>query len=80
MHPGLIAQLMRAAAAALVGAGASLLALTGVRAQSAPLVIAKQGYFFVGGSSSLARRHAAGRATCMWNIRSRRSCSTPTPW
>jgi pimeloyl-ACP methyl ester carboxylesterase len=49
MRPGLIAQLMRAAATALVAAAASLLALTGVRAQSAPLVIAKQGYFFVGG-------------------------------
>jgi pimeloyl-ACP methyl ester carboxylesterase len=49
MQPGFFASLMRAAAAALVGAGASLLALTGARAQSAPLVIAKQGYFFVGG-------------------------------
>jgi pimeloyl-ACP methyl ester carboxylesterase len=48
MQPGFFASLMRAAAA-LVGAGASLLALTGARAQSAPLVIAKQGYFFVGG-------------------------------
>ena len=49
MQTGLMAHLMRAAATALVGAGASLLALTGARAQSAPLVIAKQGYFFVGG-------------------------------
>jgi pimeloyl-ACP methyl ester carboxylesterase len=49
MQPGFFASLMCAAATALVGAGASLLALTGARAQSAPLVIAKQGYFFVGG-------------------------------
>ena len=49
MQLGFFASLMCAAATALVGAGASLLALTGARAQGAPLVIAKQGYFFVGG-------------------------------
>lgn len=49
MQSGLFAQLVRAAATALMGAGASLLALTGARAQGGPLTIAKQGYFFVGG-------------------------------
>src|SRR5260370_8911542 len=46
----LLDTILRAAATALIGAGASLLSLAGVRAQSGPLVIAKQGYFFVGGA------------------------------
>ena len=51
----LFAQEAWSAATALVGAGASLLSLVGVRAQTAPLVIAKQGYFFVGGTIDPSR-------------------------
>jgi pimeloyl-ACP methyl ester carboxylesterase len=43
-------KILRALATALIGAGASLLSLAGVHAQTGPLVIAKQGYFFVGGA------------------------------
>jgi pimeloyl-ACP methyl ester carboxylesterase len=46
---------LRAAASALIGAGASLMSLVGVRAQTGPLVIAKQGYFFVGGAIDQSR-------------------------
>jgi len=51
-HPsnGLFNTVLRAAATALIGAGASLMSFAAVRAQSGPLVIAKQGYFFVGGT------------------------------
>ena len=51
-HPSnaLLNTVLRAAATALIGAGASLMSLAGVHAQSGPLVIAKQGYFFVGGT------------------------------
>jgi pimeloyl-ACP methyl ester carboxylesterase len=47
--------ILRALATALIGAGASLLSLAGVRAQTGPLVIAKQGYFFVGGTIDTSR-------------------------
>jgi pimeloyl-ACP methyl ester carboxylesterase len=46
----LLNTLLRAAAVALLGVGAALMSDSGVRAQSGPLVIARQGYFFVGGS------------------------------
>jgi hypothetical protein len=46
----LLDTILRAAATALIVAGAALLSLAGVRAQTGPLVIAKQGYFFVGGT------------------------------
>src|ERR1700674_1002356 len=47
---GLRKALLRAAAAALIGAAASQLSVAGLRAETSPLVIAKQGYFFVGGT------------------------------
>jgi pimeloyl-ACP methyl ester carboxylesterase len=46
---------IRALATALIGAGASLLALAGAHAQNGPLVISKQGYFFVGGTIDKSR-------------------------
>ena len=46
----LIAWLLRAAATALIGAGAARCSRCRRHAQSGPLVIAKQGYFFVGGA------------------------------
>jgi pimeloyl-ACP methyl ester carboxylesterase len=46
---------LRALATALIGAGTSLLALAGAHAQNGPLVISKQGYFFVGGSIDKGR-------------------------
>src|SRR5579871_3533538 len=46
---------LRAASALLIGAGAALLSIAAVRAQSEPLVIAKQGYFFVGGAIDQSR-------------------------
>ncbi len=46
----LIAWLLRTAATALIGAGATLAALAAADAQSGPLVIAKQGWFYVGGA------------------------------
>src|SRR5579884_1472803 len=46
---------LRAASALLIGAGAALLSIAAVRAQSEPLVIAKQGYFFVGGHIDTSR-------------------------
>ena len=46
---------LRVAATALVGAGASLLSFAGALAQNEPLVIAKQGYFFVGGTIDTSR-------------------------
>jgi pimeloyl-ACP methyl ester carboxylesterase len=46
----LIASLLRTAATALIGAGATLAALAGADAQSGPLVISKQGWFYVGGA------------------------------
>jgi pimeloyl-ACP methyl ester carboxylesterase len=46
----LVDKILRAIATALIGAGAAVLSFAGVRAQSGPLVIAKQGYFFVGGA------------------------------
>jgi pimeloyl-ACP methyl ester carboxylesterase len=51
-------KLIRAAAAALVGAGASFAFSSGVRAQGDPLVIAKQGYFFAGGTIDQSREGA----------------------
>src|SRR3984957_13009724 len=47
--------ILRAAATALIGAGAALLLVADVRAQTGPLVIAKQGYFFVGGTIDPSR-------------------------
>src|SRR5262245_29499567 len=46
---------LRAATALLVGAGAALLSIAGARSQSEPLVIAKQGWFFVGGVIDTSR-------------------------
>src|SRR5215467_9347489 len=46
---------LRAAAALSIGAGASLLSIAGASAQGEPLVIAKQGYFFVGGTIDTSR-------------------------
>src|SRR5215468_10225008 len=46
----------RAAAAALIGAAAAALSISGARAQTEPLVIAKQGYFFVGGTIDTSRQ------------------------
>src|ERR1700733_12654154 len=40
----------QAAVAAMIGTAAALLPAAGVQAQNAPLEIAKQGYFFVGGA------------------------------
>jgi pimeloyl-ACP methyl ester carboxylesterase len=47
---GLRKALLHAAAVALIGAAASQLSVAGLRAETGPLVIAKQGYFFVGGT------------------------------
>jgi pimeloyl-ACP methyl ester carboxylesterase len=47
---GLFGLVSRAFATVVIGAGATLLTPAGVRAQSGPMVIAKQGYFFVGGA------------------------------
>jgi hypothetical protein len=47
--------LSRAAATALIGAGATLVSLAGASAQTEPLVIAKQGWFFVGGAIDTSR-------------------------
>jgi hypothetical protein len=49
-------KLIRAAAAALIGAGASFASSSDVRAQGGPLVIAKQGYFFAGGTIDQSRK------------------------
>jgi pimeloyl-ACP methyl ester carboxylesterase len=46
----LLHTLLRTVATALIGAGASLAWFAGAHAESGPLVIAKQGYFFVGGA------------------------------
>src|SRR6266403_3553338 len=46
---------LRAAATALIGAGAALLSIAGAAAQTEPLVIARQGYFFVGGAIDTSR-------------------------
>src|SRR6516162_5432917 len=51
----LLNTILRLAAIALIGAGASLLWFAGAFAQSEPLVIAKQGYFFVGGAIDTKR-------------------------
>ena len=51
-------KLMRAAVAALVGAGAAFALSSGAAAQSDPLVIARQGYFFVGGAIDQSREGA----------------------
>src|SRR5580700_5915773 len=42
--------LLRAAAPVLIGAGIALMSFSGAHAENGPLVIAKQGWFFVGGS------------------------------
>ena len=77
----LLDKFCRAIATALIGAGASMLSFAGVRAQTGPLVIAKQGYFFVGGTiDSTPRRLADGRATCMWNTRCRSGSRIPIRW
>jgi pimeloyl-ACP methyl ester carboxylesterase len=52
---GLLNTILRVAATALIGAGASLLGLDSAFAQNEPLVIAKQGYFFVGGTIDTSR-------------------------
>src|SRR3984893_8717905 len=52
---GLLNTTLPAAATALIGAGASLLSFAGALAQNEPLVIAKQGYFFVGGTIDTSR-------------------------
>jgi pimeloyl-ACP methyl ester carboxylesterase len=46
---GPINTVLRAVATALIGAAASSMQLAGLHAQTGPLVIARQGYFFVGG-------------------------------
>jgi len=46
----LLGTLLRTAATALIGAGASLLAAAVALAENGPLTIAKQGWFFVGGT------------------------------
>src|SRR5260221_12786508 len=52
---GLLNTILRVAATALMGAGASLLSFAGALAQNEPLVIARQGYFFVGGTIDTSR-------------------------
>jgi pimeloyl-ACP methyl ester carboxylesterase len=42
--------LLRAAATVLIGTGVALMSFSGAHAENGPLVIAKQGWFFVGGS------------------------------
>src|ERR1700730_14735436 len=56
-HPadGLHNIVRRVAVTALIGAGASLVSHVGAHAQNGPLVIAKQGYFFVGGTIDTTR-------------------------
>ena len=54
-HDGLLNTALLAAASALIGAFALPLTFAGVRAESGPLVIAKQGYFFVGGTIDTKR-------------------------
>src|SRR6266849_7525687 len=51
----LLDTVLRAAATALIGAGAALVSIAGARAQTEPLVIARQGYFFVGGAIDSSR-------------------------
>jgi pimeloyl-ACP methyl ester carboxylesterase len=47
--------MLRAGAAALIVTGAALLTIPSARAQAEPLMIAKQGYFFVGGTIDASR-------------------------
>jgi pimeloyl-ACP methyl ester carboxylesterase len=46
---------LRTTATILMGAGAAFLSMAGARAQTEPLVIAKQGWFFVGGAIDTSR-------------------------
>src|SRR5260370_29620878 len=60
-HPGLFPPMLRdavlrAAATVVMGAGAVLLSRAGAGAQTEPLVIAKQGWFFVGGAIDTSRQ------------------------
>src|SRR5215470_5895566 len=71
---------LRAAASALIGAGASLMSLTGVRAQTGPLVIAKQGYFFVGGAIDQSREGSPTVGHMYVETRCRSGSRIPIPW
>ena len=58
-HPGLLTMLLNialcAASTVLIAASAALLSIAGARAQTEPLVIARQGWFFVGGAIDTSR-------------------------
>lgn len=77
---GLFNALLRTAASLLIGAGASLGSLAAVNAQTGPLVIARQGYFFVGGRIEPQLQARRPSAICMSSSKCRRSSPIPIQW